>query len=271
MAPDTGMYLNLDGMTIVAMAPFENGVGWIQYMRSGEMYTAAVELDGHVLFEIPGPVWYASSFENGAAFVVISDNATYYPNADPAIGCYEQVAPAVVHEEIYDLSGTILYSTAPEYAVNGEEDHILCAGDDMFVVLRHMAGLELNSWQLGAIGKYGERFYDFVEYSNVGKGLLQTWRGKYSGTRRLPNIYGAGYGNGNAGDQGDGFSRYIGEGVYPEDDLENCLLRPDPFFDFFYNWDVGERVSDYLRRGYCWQGIGSYTGLLCSAPICFCL
>lgn len=211
MAPDTGMYLDLDGMAIVAMAPFENGVGWIQYMRSGEMYTAAVELDGHVLFEIPGPVWYASSFENGTAFVVISDNATYYPNADPAIGCYEQVAPAVVHEEIYDLSGTVLYSTAPEYAVNGEEDHILCAGDDMFVVLRHMAGLELDSWQLGAIDKYGERFYDFVDYSNVGKGLLQTWRGKYSGTRSLPTMYGAGYGN---GDQGDGFSRYIGEGVY---------------------------------------------------------
>ena len=79
---DIGTYMNLNGMTIVAMAPFEGGVGWIQYMENGEMYTAAVETDGHVLFEIPGPVWYASALEDGAAYVVISDNATYYPNAD---------------------------------------------------------------------------------------------------------------------------------------------------------------------------------------------
>ena len=35
---------------------------------------------------------------------------------------------------------------------------------------------------------------------------------------------------------------------YPEYDLENCLLRPNLFFDFFYNWDVGERVSDYILK-----------------------
>lgn len=156
MAPDTGMYLNLDGMTIVAMAPFENGVGWIQYMRSGEMYTAAVELDGHVLFEIPGPVWYASPFENGAAFVVISDNATYYPNADSTAGCYEQVAPAETHEEIYDIDGNLLYSTATGDA---EGSHIICSGDGKYVILRHQAGLEFNSWQLGVIGQYGEQIY----------------------------------------------------------------------------------------------------------------
>ena len=102
---EPGVYMNLDGMTIVAMAPFENGVGWIQYMKGKEMYTAAVRTDGRLLFEIPGAVWYASAFEDGAAYVVVSDNATYYSNADPSLGCYEQVAPASVHEEIYDFRG----------------------------------------------------------------------------------------------------------------------------------------------------------------------
>ena len=209
------VFLHLDGMPIVAMAPFVDGVGWIQYMENGELYTAAVETDGHVLFEIPGPVWYASPFENGAAFVVISDNPTYYPNADPTIGCYEQVAPAETHEEIYDLSGNLLFSTLPLYAPFGAgESHILCAGDDMFVVLRHVTGVESDSWQLGTISKYGDLLYDFVEYENINKSILPTWKGKYHGTGRLPNMYGAGYGNGNDGDQGDGFSRYVGEGVY---------------------------------------------------------
>lgn len=210
-----GKYLDLDGMTIVAMAPFEGGIGWIQYMDGGEMYTAAVELDGHVLFEIPGPVWYVSAFEDGAAYAVVSDNATYYPNASPIVGCYEQVAPAVFHEEIYDLSGQLLYSTDPTYdAATLGENHIVCAGNASYVVLRHVADLEYDSWQLGVINKNGEILYDFAEYDEVDKGLLRTWRGKYSGTGRLPNMYGADYGNSNAGDQGDGFSRYIGEGVY---------------------------------------------------------
>jgi len=208
-------YLDLDGMTIVAMAPFEGGIGWIQYMDGGEMYTAAVELDGHVLFEIPGPVWYVSAFEDGAAYAVISDNATYYPNASPTVGCYEQVAPAVFHEEIYDLSGRLLYSTDPTYdAATLGDNHIICAGDASYVVLRHVADLEYDSWQLGVIDKNGEILYDFAEYEEVDKSLLPTWNGKYHGTSRLPNMYGAGYGNGNDGDQGDGFSRYIGEGVY---------------------------------------------------------
>lgn len=210
-----GKYLDLDGMTIVAMAPFEGGIGWIQYMDGGEMYTAAVELDGHVLFEIPGPVWYVSAFEDGAAYAVISDNATYYPNASPTVGCYEQVAPAVFHEEIYDLSGQLLYSTDPTYdAATLGDNHIICAGDASYVILRHVADLEYDSWQLGVIDKNGEILYDFAEYEEVDKSLLPTWNGKYHGTSRLPNMYGAGYGNGNDGDQGDGFSRYIGEGVY---------------------------------------------------------
>ena len=210
-----GMFLNLDGMAITAMAPFENGVGWIQYMKENELYTAAVETDGHVLFEIPGPVWYVSPFEDGAAYVVISDNATYYSNADPSVGCYEQVLPADAHEEIYDLSGNLLYSTASADADSGSvDDHIICAGDSHYVVLRHDAGLEHDIWQLGVIDKNGDILYDFEEYSRAGKNLLPTWRGKYSGTKALPNMYGAGYGNGNDGDEGDGFSRYIGEGVY---------------------------------------------------------
>ena len=208
---DIGTYMNLNGMTIVAMAPFEGGVGWIQYMENGEMYTAAVETDGHVLFEIPGPVWYASAFEDGAAYVVISDNATYYPNADSTAGCYEQVAPAETHEEIYDIDGNLLYSTATGDA---EGSHIICSGDGKYVILRHQAGLEFNSWQLGVIGQYGEQIYDFVEYHNVDQGILPTWKSKYSGTKKLPNKYGAGYGNGNDGDPGDGFSRYIGDGAF---------------------------------------------------------
>ena len=211
---DPGYYLNLDGMPIIAMAPFDGGVGWIQYMRSGEMYTAAVETSGHVLFEIPGPVWYASPFYDGVAYVVVSDNATYYPNASTTLGCYEQVGPAEVHEEIYDLSGNLLYSTSPAYMLGIGENHIVCSGDGLFIVLRHDAGLEYDSWQLGAILENGSEVYSFVEYENIGKDILQSWRNKYSGTRSLPNMYGAGYGNGNDGDEGDGFSRYIGDGVY---------------------------------------------------------
>lgn len=215
MAPDTGMYLDLDGMAIVAMAPFEGGIGWIQYMRSGEMYTAAVELDGHVLFEIPGPVWYVSPFEDGAAYVVISENATYYSNANPSLGCYEQVAPAITHEVIFDVYGNELYTTSStQTSTSTKEEHILCAGDGKYVVLRHESGLEYNGWALGTIDKFGNIIDDFQAYDGINDGLLPTWRGKYSGTRSLPNQYGAGYGNGNDGDPGDGFSRYIGEGVF---------------------------------------------------------
>ncbi len=208
---EPGVYMNLDGMTIVAMAPFENGVGWIQYMKGKEMYTAAVRTDGRLLFEIPGAVWYASAFEDGAAYVVVSDNATYYSNADPSLGCYEQVAPASVHEEIYDLRGNLLYSTA--WSGSGES-HIVCSGEGLYIVLRHESGLEYDRWLLGAIGKDGETVSDFKVYDGINGGLLRTWKGKYSGTRSLPNMYGIGYGNGNAGDQGSGYSRYIGEGAY---------------------------------------------------------
>ena len=207
------MYLNLDGMTIVAMAPFENGVGWIQYMRSGEMYTAAVELDGHVLFEIPGPVWYVSAFEDGAAYAVISDNATYYPNADSTAGCYEQVGlPAETREEIYDIDGNLLYSPATGDA---KVVHIICSGDGRMISCA-VGWLKFNSWQLGVIGQYGEQIYDFVDPRTLTKELLPTWKSKYSGTKKLPNKYGAGYGSGNDGDPGDGFSRYRRWRILPD-------------------------------------------------------
>ena len=202
------VYLNLDGMSILAMAPFEDGVGWVQYMSDGEMFTAAVETDGHLLFKIPGPVWYVSPFEMGAAYVVISDNATYYSNA---AGGYEQVASAVTHEEIYDLDGNLWYSTAWS---SYDEEHILCSKDDKFVVLRHESGLDHNDWTLGTIDRFGDTVDEFRSYDGVGGGLLPSWKSKYSGTKMLPNKYGAGYGNGNDGDPGDGFSRYIGDGAF---------------------------------------------------------
>ena len=208
---DSADYMDLDGKSIIAMAPFVDGVGWIQYMRDGEMYTAAVEENGRVRFEIPGPVWYASPFEMGVAYVVVSDNAAYYPNADPTVGCYEQAATAVTHEAVYDLDGNLWYSTA-EFT-DGEE-HILCSKDDKFVVLRHESGLDHDYWTLGTINRFGDTVDVFQSYNGLKGGLLPSWKGKYSGTKKLPNKYGAGYGNGNDGDPGDGFSRYIGDGAF---------------------------------------------------------
>ncbi len=207
---DIDSFLALDGMEILAMAPFVDGVGWVQYMSGGEMITAAVDTGGRVLLEIPGPVWYVSPFESGYAYAVISDNATYYQNADTYTGCYEQVVPAMTHEVIYSIEGYEMYSTSSSDA----EEHILCMSGGKFVTLRHESGLDYDWWTLGTIDWNGDVVDDFQSYEGVDGKLVPTWKTKYSGTKKLPCVYGVGYGNNNDGDQGDGFSRYIGGGVY---------------------------------------------------------
>ena len=209
------VFLNLDGTCVVGMAPFADGIGWVQYMESKELITAAVHIDGGRLFSLTGPVWYVSPFEDGAAFAVISDNAVYYPNADYNVGCYAQSSPVMTHEVILDSRGSECYATSySKTSRTDSEEHIICSGGGKFVVLRRESGLEGIVCRLGTIDMYGNVVDPFKSYDGVGDNLLSSWKSLFSGARGLPGKYGAGYGSGSDGDPGDGYPRYIGEGAY---------------------------------------------------------
>ena len=212
-----GEFFTLDGMEIQGMGPFYNGIGWVQYYEGAEMYTAAVEADGHVLFKMSGPVWYVSPFEDGAAFMVVSDNAAHFTE-DSYI--YEQKQDSGWHEVIVDTAGNELYSTALiETATGSEEEHILCAGDGKFVVMRHSSGLQRNEWTLGTIDRNGNVIDEFSSFSiavpqsgSMQRELDEKQLPNWKNSRTLPNYY---YYREDAGEfAGNGFSRYLGDGVF---------------------------------------------------------
>lgn len=212
-----GEYFILDGMDIQGMGPFVNGIGWVQYYEGSEMFTAAVEADGHVLFKMPGPIWYVSPFEDGTAFMVVSDNASHFTE-DSYV--YDQKQDSGWHEVIVDTAGNELYSTALiETATSTEEEHILCAGDGRFVVMRHSSGLQSNEWTLGTIDKNGNVIDDFNSYSiavpqasSMQRKLDEKQLPNWKNSRTLPNYY---YYREDAGEfSNNGFPRYLGDGVF---------------------------------------------------------
>ncbi len=228
---DPGVYLDLDGMNVIGTAPFAEGIGWVQYADRTEVYTSAVEPDGHVLFTVTGPVLYVSPFENGTAFIVYADNAFgYEPNSSRKYYVYAlQKADSACHEVIVDTAGKELYTTsAVDTTRSHEEEHILCGGGGKFVVLRHQSGLEYNGWTMGTINAAGETVDAFQSYSGkiseyysytVGSGMLPEWADDYYDSQiQLKNSYLTYNKSDVAG--------YLGEGVYYIPGYPNMLYIP---------------------------------------------
>lgn len=255
------VFLNLDGTCIVGAAPFEGGIGWVQYVEGSELVTAAVRTDGGQLFSITGPVWYVSPFENGAAYAVISDNALHY-DYGVYTSCYAQSSPVTVHEVIYDAYGKECYVTsASKDSRTDSEEHIICSGEGKFVVLRRESGLEGIVCKLGTIDMYGNVIDPFKTYDGVSDGTLSSWKSLFSGARNLPFKYGAGYGTGNYcdGDPGDGYPRYIGGGAYyltggkvylPSENLFVQLKGAELLSD-----NIGGKVLSYTNGTYYIQSV----------------
>lgn len=265
----SGEYFQLDGMEIVGMGPFVDGIGWIQYYEGAEMYTAAVEEDGHVLFKVPGPVWYVSPFEDGTAFMVVSDNASHFTGESYL---YEQKQDSGWHEVIVDMEGNELYSTARiDTSTSTNEEHILCAGEGKFVALRYSSGLQSNEWKLGTIDKDGNVINEFVHYSidvpgwssakqETNAGLLPNWKN----SKTLPSYY---YFREDAGAYSDnGFPRYIGEGVfylpggrmlYQPDKQLVTLLEGDHLMSNVFD---GKVISKWNTDTYYLQDVDSSEG-----------
>ncbi len=225
-------YLHLDGMTVFGYAPFVDGIGWVQYADKTEVYTAAVEEDGHVLFTVTGPVCYASRFDQGTAFLVVAEHANgmnyqeLYNGKKYSLSKfhYYPTVQTTYHEVILDKKGNVLYTTSrTATSTNAEEEHILCSGGGKFVVLRHVSNLQYDGWQLGTIDASGNTLDEFQAYSSsagksgssiANESMLATWSGEIV----LPNSYTA-YG-------ADDLARYVGDGLYYLPGSTSVLYQP---------------------------------------------
>ncbi len=146
--------------------PFSEGIGWVQYYEYGgkhardlspeynaelqtyvgaELITSAIDKEGNYLFSLPaGLIRYCSPFHDGYAFYIAGDQKSFY-------------------EVIVNTTGKECYRTGTDPERNIEEEHILCYGDGMFLISRHIAGMTENTWQIGAIDAYGNEVIGFEE------------------------------------------------------------------------------------------------------------